>query len=55
VISLYKKKLFFSGRIKAIQLDYTASHMHLNQAIRKAPQNTVTAGFQQAVMYRFCF
>jgi hypothetical protein len=23
--------------------------MHLNQAIRKAPQNMTTAGFQQAV------
>ncbi|RIA82899.1 proteasome regulatory subunit C-terminal-domain-containing protein [Glomus cerebriforme] len=41
--------MYYLGRIKAIQLDYTASHMHLNQAIRKAPQNTVTAGFQQAV------
>lgn len=37
------------GRIKAIQLDYTASHNHLLQAMRKAPQNTITAGFQQAV------
>ncbi|PKY44576.1 hypothetical protein RhiirA4_400049 [Rhizophagus irregularis] len=41
--------MYYLGRIKAIQLDYTASHMHLNQAIRKAPQNTTTAGFQQAV------
>ncbi|CAG8461882.1 8713_t:CDS:10 [Funneliformis caledonium] len=41
--------MYYLGRIKAIQLDYTASHTHLNQAIRKAPQNTVTAGFQQAV------
>jgi len=41
--------MYYLGRIKAIQLDYTASHTHLLQAIRKAPQNTVTAGFQQAV------
>ncbi|KAJ3217608.1 26S proteasome non-ATPase regulatory subunit 3 [Dinochytrium kinnereticum] len=41
--------LYYLGRIKAIQLDYTASHMHLLQAIRKAPQNPKTAGFQQAV------
>jgi len=41
--------MYYLGRIKAIQLDYTASHMHLNQAVRKAPQSTVTAGFQQAV------
>ena len=36
-----------SGRIKAIQLDYTTAHRHLLQAIRKAPQSNVTAGFQQ--------
>ena len=51
--------LFYVGRIKAIQLDYTASHTHLLQAIRKAPQNAVTAGFQQAVSlflgYLNCF
>ncbi|KAG9286649.1 hypothetical protein G9A89_012199 [Geosiphon pyriformis] len=41
--------MYYLGRIKAIQLDYTLSHTHLLQAIRKAPQNTVTAGFQQAV------
>ncbi|CAG8689209.1 10895_t:CDS:2, partial [Racocetra fulgida] len=40
--------MYYLGRIKAIQLDYTVSHTHLLQAIRKAPQNTVTAGFQQA-------
>ncbi|KAJ3192540.1 26S proteasome non-ATPase regulatory subunit [Irineochytrium annulatum] len=41
--------LYYLGRIKAIQLDYTASHQHLLQAIRKAPENPKTAGFQQAV------
>ncbi|KAI8837832.1 proteasome regulatory subunit C-terminal-domain-containing protein [Chytridium lagenaria] len=41
--------LYYLGRIKAIQLDYTASHRHLLQAIRKAPQNPKTAGFQQTV------
>ncbi|KAJ3330630.1 26S proteasome non-ATPase regulatory subunit [Blyttiomyces sp. JEL0837] len=41
--------LYYLGRIKAIQLDYTASHRHLLQAIRKAPQSAKTAGFQQAV------
>jgi 26S proteasome regulatory subunit N3 len=30
-------------------LDYTASHRHLLQAVRKAPQSPKTAGFQQAV------
>ncbi|KAJ3101039.1 26S proteasome non-ATPase regulatory subunit [Phlyctochytrium planicorne] len=41
--------LYYLGRIRAIQLDYSASHRHLLQAIRKAPQNPKTAGFQQAV------
>ncbi|KAJ3204948.1 26S proteasome non-ATPase regulatory subunit [Entophlyctis luteolus] len=40
---------FYLGRIKAIQLDYTASHRDLMQAIRKAPKNFKSAGFQQAV------
>jgi len=37
------------GKIRAIQLDYTESHKHLMQAIRKAPQAPMAAGFQQAV------
>ncbi|KAJ3283461.1 26S proteasome non-ATPase regulatory subunit [Borealophlyctis nickersoniae] len=41
--------MYYLGRIKAIQLDYSASHRHLLQAIRKAPQNNASAGFQQAV------
>ena len=41
--------MYYMGRIKAIQLDYTASHYHLLQAIRKAPQTPATAGFQQAI------
>ncbi|ORY40966.1 hypothetical protein BCR33DRAFT_852438 [Rhizoclosmatium globosum] len=40
---------YYLGRIKAIQLDYTASHSDLVQAIRKAPKNPKSAGFQQAV------
>ncbi|ORX45525.1 hypothetical protein DM01DRAFT_1340032 [Hesseltinella vesiculosa] len=43
---------YYLGRIKALQLDYTLAHTYLTQAIRKAPQNTVTAGFQQTV-YKF--
>ena len=41
--------MYYLGRIKAVQLDYTASHRHLLQAIRKAPQSDVAAGFRQAV------
>ncbi|GAB5586969.1 26S proteasome non-ATPase regulatory subunit [Umbelopsis nana] len=38
---------YYLGRIRALQLDYTEAHTQLLQAIRKAPQNTATAGFQQ--------
>jgi 26S proteasome regulatory subunit N3 len=41
--------MYYLGRIKAVQLDYTASHRHLLQAIRKAPQSDVAAGFRQIV------
>lgn len=40
---------YYLGRIKALQLDYTSAHTYLTQAIRKAPQNNKTAGFQQSV------
>ncbi|KAG1462773.1 hypothetical protein G6F56_005441 [Rhizopus delemar] len=43
---------YYLGRIKALQLDYTSAHTFLTQAIRKAPQNNITAGFQQTV-YKF--
>ncbi|KAF9320905.1 26S proteasome non-ATPase regulatory subunit [Podila horticola] len=39
--------MYYLGRIKAIQLEYTESHQSLLQAVRKAPQNNITAGFQQ--------
>lgn len=41
--------MYYQGRIKAVQLEYTASHQFLMQAVRKAPQTTATAGFQQIV------
>ena len=37
-----------SGRIKAVQLEYTEAHKNLLQAIRKAPQHTAV-GFKQTV------
>ena len=40
--------LYYLGRIKAIQLDYSAAHQHLTSALRKAPQNSAV-GFKQAV------
>lgn len=39
---------YYMGRIKGIQLDYSAAHKHLIQALRKAPQQTAV-GFRQAV------
>jgi len=41
--------MYYVGRIKAIQLDYTASFRYLNNALRKALTTDATAGFQQAV------
>lgn len=38
--------LYYLGRIKAIQLEYTEAHKNLLQAIRKAPQHTAV-GFKQ--------
>lgn len=37
------------GRIRAIQLNYTDAHTHLQQAIRRAPNATVAPGFVQTV------
>ncbi|XP_033099608.1 26S proteasome non-ATPase regulatory subunit 3-like [Anneissia japonica] len=40
--------LYYMGRIKAIQLEYSESNKNLLQAIRKAPQHSAV-GFKQAV------
>ncbi|KAF9236654.1 PCI domain-containing protein [Melanogaster broomeanus] len=40
---------YFLGRIKAVQLNYTAAHMNLQQAIRRAPPAKTAPGFYQAV------
>ncbi len=40
--------LYYLGRIKAIQLEYSEARKHLLQAIRKAPQHTAL-GFKQIV------
>lgn len=44
----WARYLFYIGRIKAIQLEYTEAHKHLMQALRKAPQNEAV-GFKQIV------
>ncbi|KAJ3321743.1 26S proteasome non-ATPase regulatory subunit [Boothiomyces sp. JEL0866] len=43
----FARYMYYLGRIKAIQLDYSTSHRHLLQAIRKAPQTQAAVGFQQ--------
>jgi len=40
--------LFYLGRIKAAQLEYSDAHKHLLQAMRKAPQHSAI-GFKQTV------
>jgi 26S proteasome regulatory subunit N3 len=42
----WARYLFYTGRIKAIQLEYSEAHKNLVQAIRKAPQNEAV-GFKQ--------
>ncbi|KAG9804942.1 26S proteasome non-ATPase regulatory subunit 3, partial [Aureobasidium melanogenum] len=42
--------LYYLGRIRAIQLSYTAAHEHLTSATRKSPTNNVAAGFYQSAM-----
>ncbi|KAF8911302.1 diphenol oxidase-A2 [Mucidula mucida] len=40
---------YFIGRIKAVQLNYSAAHSNLQQAIRRSPPAKVAPGFYQAV------
>ena len=40
--------LYYLGRIRAIQLQYTEAHQHLVGATRKSPSSTVAGGFSQA-------
>lgn len=46
----WARYLFYNGRIKAIQLEYSEAHKNLVQAIRKAPQNEAV-GFKQIVIH----
>ena len=47
--SQYARYHYFLGRIKTVQLDYTAAHTNLQQAIRRAPAPKLAPGFYQAV------
>ncbi|KAH8101116.1 diphenol oxidase-A2 [Cristinia sonorae] len=45
----YARYHYYVGRIKAVQLNYTAAHESLQQAIRRAPLPATAPGFYQAV------
>jgi len=47
-INEWARYLYYLGRIRAIQLDYSEAHKNLLQALRKAPQ-TAAIGFRQTV------
>jgi 26S proteasome regulatory subunit N3 len=40
---------YYLGRIRAVQLNYSAAHTNLQQAIRRAPLPKTAPGFYQAV------
>ncbi|XP_074652756.1 26S proteasome non-ATPase regulatory subunit 3-like [Tubulanus polymorphus] len=44
----WARYLYYIGRIKAMQLEYSEAHKHLLTAMRKAPQQTAV-GFKQTV------
>ncbi|OLL22215.1 putative 26S proteasome regulatory subunit rpn3 [Neolecta irregularis DAH-3] len=46
--NLHARHLYYLGRIRAIQLDYSSAHANLLGALRKAPQGAAAAGFIQA-------
>lgn len=45
----YARYHYYIGRIRAVQLNYTAAHTNLQQAIRRAPPAKTAPGFYQAV------
>lgn len=47
-INEWARFLYYMGRIKATQLDYSEAHKYLLQALRKAPQHTAV-GFKQTI------
>ncbi|KAJ6541119.1 PCI domain-containing protein [Mycena sp. CBHHK59/15] len=46
---LFARYHYYLGRIKTVQLNYSAAHVNLQQAIRRAPAATLAPGFYQAV------
>ncbi len=45
----WARYLYYLGRIKAIQLEYSEAHKHLVQSLRKAPQSSAQ-GFRNTVL-----
>ncbi len=45
----WARYLYYLGRIRAIQLEYSEAHKHLVQSMRKAPQNTAV-GFRHTAL-----
>ncbi|XP_014666109.1 PREDICTED: 26S proteasome non-ATPase regulatory subunit 3-like [Priapulus caudatus] len=45
----WARYLYYLGRIKATQLEYSEAHKNLLQAVRKAPTTNAAAGFKQTV------
>ena len=45
----WARYLYYLGRIKAIQLEYSEAHKHLVQSLRKAPQYSAQ-GFRHTVL-----
>lgn len=45
----YARYHYYVGRIEAVQLNYSAAHDSLQQAIRRAPLPATAPGFYQAV------
>ena len=50
----WARYLFYNGRIKAMQLEYSEAHKSLVEAIQKAPKDEAI-GFKQIVIYRLIF
>ncbi|CAL1699562.1 unnamed protein product [Somion occarium] len=47
--SQYARYHYYLARIKAVQLNYSAAHTNIQQAIRRAPPATTAPGFYQAI------
>eukprot|EP00339_Tiarina_fusa_P001483 CAMPEP_0117035960 /NCGR_PEP_ID=MMETSP0472-20121206/25506_1 /TAXON_ID=693140 ORGANISM="Tiarina fusus, Strain LIS" /NCGR_SAMPLE_ID=MMETSP0472 /ASSEMBLY_ACC=CAM_ASM_000603 /LENGTH=521 /DNA_ID=CAMNT_0004745583 /DNA_START=14 /DNA_END=1579 /DNA_ORIENTATION=- len=49
----HARYLYYTGRIKAIQLEYTDAEKHLSEALRKAPQSSAL-GFRKTIQKLLC-